>query len=195
MKRLCGLIAVAAFAAVGCSKPAETPATPAAFVATPHGTLIQVMRGIPFPSSNTIFDAQNADPGKPPAPAKPGDTGGNATSQYGALPGYGGWSGVENAAVAIQETANLIMIPGRKCGNGQPVPNDQEDFKKWASELAAAAKEVETFAKAKTFDQDKIDKLTGDLSDACANCHMKYRETPKQPDDRCMVTAAPAAAK
>jgi len=75
------------------------------------------------------------------------------------------------------------------------VPNDQEDFKKWAADLATVAKEVETFAKAKTFNQDKIDELTGKLSDACANCHMKYRETPKQPDDRCMVTAAPAAAK
>jgi hypothetical protein len=192
MKRLCGLIAVAAFAAVGCSKPAEAPATPAAFVATPHGTLLEVMRGIPFPASNIIFDAQNADPGKPPA-AKPGETG--ASAQYGGLAAYAGWTAVENAAVAIEETANLVMIPGRKCGNGQPVPNDQEDFKKWASELQVVAAEIETFAKAKTFNQDKIDELTGKLSDACANCHMKYRETPKQPDDRCMVGAAPAAAK
>jgi hypothetical protein len=139
MKRLCGLIAVAAFVAVGCSKPAEAPATPAAFVPTPHGTLLQVMRGIPFPASNTIFDMQSSDPGKPPA-AKPGDTAGNATSQYGGIAAYAGWNAVENAAVAIQETANLVMIPGRKCGNGQPVPNDQEDFKKWASELALPLK-------------------------------------------------------
>ena len=193
MKRLCGLIAVAALVAVGCSKPAEAPATPAAFVPTAHGTLLQVMRGIPFPASNIIFDAQNGDPEKP-KDAK-GDGSGNATSQYGSIAAYAGWNAVENAAVAIQETANLIMIPGRKCGNGQAVPNDQEDFKKWAADLAAVAKDVETFAKAKTFNQDKIDELTGKLSDACANCHMKYRETPKQPDDRCMVTAAPAAAK
>jgi hypothetical protein len=193
MKRLCGLIAVAAFAAVGCTKATE-PAAPAAaaFTPTAHGTLLQVMRGIPFPASNIIFDAQNGDPEKPKE-AKEG--GGNATSQYGSIAAYAGWNAVENAAVAIQETANLIMIPGRKCGNGQPVPNDQEDFKKWAGELAVVAKDVETFAKAKTFNQDKIDELTGKLSDACANCHMKYRETPKQPDDRCMVTAAPAAAK
>ena len=192
MKRLCGLIAVAAFVAAGCTKPAEAPATPAGFVATPHGTLLQVMRGIPFPASNTIFDAQNADPGKPPAPSKPGESG-NASSQYGGIAAYGGWTAVENAAVAIQETANLIMIPGRKCGNGQPVPNDQEDFKKWAADLASVAAEVQTFAQAKTWNEDKIGDLTGKLSDACANCHMKYRETPKQPDDRCMVTATAAA--
>ena len=193
MKRLCGLIAVAAFVAVGCTKPAEAPA-PAAFVPTPHGTLLQVMRGIPFPASNTIFDMQSNDPGKPPA-AKPGDTAGNATSQYGGIAAYAGWNAVENAAVAIQETANLVMIPGRKCGNGQPVPNDQEDFKKWASELAGVAAEVQKFAQAKTYNEDTALDLAGKLSDACLNCHMKYRETPKQPDDRCMVTAAAPAAK
>ena len=194
MKRLCGLIAVAAFVAVGCSKPAEAPVTPAAFVPTPHGTLKQLMRGIPFPASNLIFDMQSNDPGKPPA--KKGDAAGSATSQYGGLAEYSGWGAVENAAVAIQETANLVMVPGRKCGNGQPVPNDQEDFKKWASELAAVAGEIQTFAQAKKYDEDKILDLTGKLSDACLNCHMKYRETPKQPDDRCMVGgAAPAAAK
>jgi len=192
MKRLCGLIAMAVFAAVGCNKAPEPAAAPAAFTPVAHGTLLQVMRGIPFPASNTIFDAQNGDPAKPKE-SKPGDN--SASAQYGGIAAYAGWTAVENAAVAIQETANLIMIPGRKCGNGQPVPNDQEDFKKWAADLATVAKEVETFAKAKTFNQDKIDELTGKLSDACANCHMKYRETPKQPDDRCMVTAAPAAAK
>ena len=138
MKRLCGLIAVAAFVAFGCSKPAEAPATPAAFAPTPHGTLLQVMRGIPFPASNTIFDAQNGDPGKP-KDAKAGGASGSATSQYGSIAAYAGWAAVENAAVAIQETANLVMVPGRKCGNGQPVPNDQEDFKKWAAELAVVA--------------------------------------------------------
>jgi hypothetical protein len=188
MKRLCGLIAVTAFVAVGCNKPAEAPA-PAAFVPTPHGSLKQVMQAIPFGSSNIIFDAQNADPGKP----KAADAGGNATAQYSAT--YGGWTAVENAGVALQETANLIMIPGRKCGNGQPVPNDQEDFKKWAADLATVGAEVTKWAQAKTFDQDAVDALTGKVSDACSNCHDKYRNTPKEPEDRCMVTAAPAAAK
>ena len=193
MKRFCGLIAVAAFVAVGCNKPAEAPATPAAFVPTPHGTLLQLMRGIPFPASNTIFDMQSADPGKPPD--KKADTTGNATSQYGAIPAYAGWNAIENAAVALQETANLVMIPGRTCGNGQPVPNDQEDFKKWAADLAVVGAEVQKFAQAKTYNEDAALDLAGKVSDACSNCHMKYRETPKQPDDRCMVTAAPAAAK
>ena len=191
MKRLSGLIAVAAFVAVGCTKAPE-PAAPAAFTPTPHGTLLQVMRAIPFPSSNIIFDMQSNDPGKP---VKQGDTSGNATAQYGSIAAYAGWNAIENAGVALQETANLVMIPGRKCGNGAPVPNDQEDFKKWAADLATIGAEVTKFAQAKVYNEDAVLDLAGRVSDACANCHMKYRETPKQPDDRCMVTAAPAAAK
>ena len=108
MKRLSGLIAVAAFVAVGCTKAPE-PAAPAAFTPTAHGTLLQVMRGIPFPASNIIFDAQNGDPEKPKDTK--GDGSGSATSQYGSIAAYAGWNAVENAAVAIEETANLIMIP------------------------------------------------------------------------------------
>jgi hypothetical protein len=190
MKRLCGLIVVAASAAFGCTRSTEAPAPPATTY-TPHGTLAQVMVAVPFPASNTIFDIQTNDPG---APAKPGDTGGNATAQYGGIPEYAGWNAVVNAGVALQETANLIMIPGRKCKNGQPVPSDQDDFKKWAADLAAVGAEVQTFAEAKTYNEDAIIEITGKVSDACANCHDKYRNTPKEPDDRCMVSA-PAAAK
>jgi hypothetical protein len=193
MKRLCGLIAVAAFVAVGCNKAPE-PAAPAAaaFTPTPHGTLLQVMRGIPFPASNLIFDIQSNDPGKP---VKPGDGTGNATQQYGSIAAYAGWNAIESAAVAIQETANLVMIPGRKCGNGQPVPSDQEDFKKWAAELAAVGAEVQKFAQAKTYNEDTALDLAGKLSDACAHCHDVYRNTPKEPEDRCLVKAAAPAAK
>jgi cytochrome c556 len=65
----------------------------------------------------------------------------------------------------------------------------------WAAELAAAGAEVQKFASAKTFNEDAIIELTGKVSDACQHCHDKYRNTPKEPDDRCMVTATTAAAK
>jgi hypothetical protein len=191
MKRLCGLIVVAAFVAAGCTRPAEAPAPAAAPTYTPHGTLAQVMVAVPFPASNTIFDVQTNDPG---APVKPGDPGGNASSQYGGIAEYAGWNAIVNSGVALQETANLIMIPGRKCKNGQPVPNDQEDFKKWAAALAAVGAEVQKFGEAKNYNEDAIIEVTGKVSDACSNCHDKYRNTPKEPEDRCMVSA-PAAAK
>ena len=190
MKRLCGLIVVAAFVAVGCNR-ASQPAEPAAPAYAAHGTLLQLMRAIPFPASNIIFDAQTNDPGKPTKPAE----GGGASAQYGGLEQYAGWNAVENAGVALQETANLLMIPGRKCGNGQPVPNDQEDFKKWASELAVIGAEVTKWAQAKTYNEDQVIEITGKVSDSCAGCHDKYRNTPKEPEDRCLVTAAPAEAK
>ena len=188
MKRLSGLIVLAAFFAVGCNRAQEPAPAPEP---KPYGTLARLMQAIPFPASNIIFDAQSTDPG---APVKPGDTAGNATAQYGGIAEYAGWNAVENAAIALQETANLILIPGRTCGNGQPVPIDQDDFKKWAADLAAVGAEVQKFAQAKTYNEDAILELTGRVSDACANCHNKYRETPDQPKDRCMTTA-PAAAK
>ena len=190
MKRLCGLIVVAAFSAVGCNR-AQEPAAPA-YSPTPHGSLLQVMRSLPFPQSNIVFDMQSHDPG---APAKPTDPSGNASSQYGGIAEYAGWNAIVTAGVGLQETANLILIPGRKCGNGQPVPVDQEDFKKWANDLAAVGAEVQKFGEAKTYNEDAVLELSGKLSDACAACHDKYRNTPKEPEDRCMVTAAPAAAK
>jgi len=191
MKRLSGLIVVAAVVVAGCNKAPETAApAAAAFTPTAHGTLAQVMQAIPFPASNLIFDAQTNDPGKP---VKPGDPSGSASAQYGGIAEYAGWNAVANAGVALQETANLIMIPGRKCKNGQNVPNDQEDFKKWAAALAEVGAEVEKWAAAKTYNEDQVIEITGKVSDACANCHDKYRNTPKEPEDRCMVTAAAAA--
>lgn len=186
MKRLSGLVVVAALAAIGCNRAEEAPAAPPAPTYTAHGNLAQVMQAIPFTASNLVFDMQTVDPGKKP---EAGDTGAGAstTQQFSGV--YGGWTAIENAGVALQETANLISIPGRMCSNGQPVPIDQEDFKKWTANLAAVGAEVQKFAQAKTWtaDSDALIDLTGKVSDACAMCHEKYRDTPDQPKDRCMV--------
>ena len=191
MKRLFGLIVIAAFAAAGCNRPAqETPAAAPAPEPKPYGNLAQVMQAVPFPHSNIVFDTQTIDPGKK---VEPGDTsaGASATAQFSGV--YGGWTAVENAGIALQETANLIMIPGRMCSNGQPVPLDQDDFKQWAANLATVGAEVQKFAQAKTYNEDAVLDLGGKVSDACAMCHEKYRDTPNQPKDRCMVGQAAAA--
>ena len=178
MKKFYALLAAAMFVFVGCNR-AETPApAPAAPVQTPHANLAQLMQGIPFPASNIIFDAQSTDPGAKP---KEGDAAAGATAAYSNV--YGGWVAVENAALALQETANLIMIPGRLCANGKPVPVDQEDFKKWAAKLADAG--AQTLKAAKSRNLDAMVDVSGVVSDACAMCHDKYRETPNQPADRC----------
>jgi len=181
MKRLSGLLVAVMLMFVGCNRaetPAPAPETPAAPTPTAHANLAQLMQGIPFPASNIIFDAQTTDPGAKP---KEGDATAGATAAYSNV--YGGWVQVENAALALQETANLIMIPGRLCGNGKPVPIDQADFRMWAAGLADAGAQALKAAKSRNLDA-MVD-VSGVVSDACANCHDKYRNTPKEPDDRC----------
>ena len=182
MKNLCGLMGVTLLL-VACSSPAPAPsAPPPAPAAQPYATLAQVMRGIPFPNSNLIFDTQTTDPG---AQKKPGEADKGASAQYNSV--YGGWQAVENAALAISETANLIMIPGRLCENGRPVPLDREDFKKFAAGLADAGKAAYKAAQSKNL--DAMVEVAGTVSDACSACHEVYREKPDL-KDRCIPPPA-----
>jgi hypothetical protein len=144
------------------------------------GTLAQIMRAIPFPNSNIIFDVQDNDPAK----KKP-----DANGPY--LGTYQGWEGVENASIALAEFANLILIPGRLCSNGQPVPLQQADFVKFAQALRATGQAE--YAAAKTKSVDAVNKLSDRLTETCANCHDKYRPDSRiggakvGPEKRCMV--------
>ena len=148
------------------AKPA-TPAAPAAAAARPtariHGNLAQVMRGILFPNSNIIFDAQNNDPTKK-----------KADEQFGNP--YGGWQSVENAAIALAESANLLIIPGRVCSNGKPAPNNQADWPKLVQGLRDAS--MASYKAAQSKNMDNIVDAAGTLTEACSACHDKYREKP-----------------
>ena len=156
----------------GCAAaPEEAAGT--GFTPMPHATLAQLMRGIPFPNSNTIFDTQDLDPAN--ADGAGAGPGAGATAAYGDL--YGGWQGVENAALAIAETATLIMIPGRLCENGLPAPVGNADFLMFAEGLRDAG--LEAYRVAQTKDIDAIIDVGGTLSDACAFCHEVYRDKPE----------------
>lgn len=174
MKKLCGVIALT-FLSVSCSQGqpqnTETATTPGAaeFEPRPHANLAQLMRGIPFPASNIIFDAQSEDPG---AAKEPADTSGGATATYSNV--YGGWQAVENSALALAETANLIMIPGRMCENGRPAPIDNEDYRKFAANLADAG--MAALKAAQSRDMDAMVDVSGTVSEACAMCHEVYRD-------------------
>jgi hypothetical protein len=188
MKRLYALIG-ATLLIVACGTPAPAPApAPAAPAAQPYSNLAQLMRGIPFPNSNIIFDTQSLDP-ETLKDKKPGDGAApvGASAQYNSV--YGGWQAVENAALALQETANLIMIPGRLCENGRPVPLDREDYKKFAAGLAEAGKVAYKAAQSKNL--DAMLEAGGTVTDACAACHEVYREKPDN-KDRCTPPAAAA---
>jgi hypothetical protein len=168
-----------AFLATACSSGPDDTAKPAAPVAPATGDLAQMMRGIMFPNSNLIFDAQTNDPG---APKKESSTGGGASATFASV--YSGWQVVEGAAVALAEGADLVLKPGRLCSNGKPVPVDRADFIKFAEGLREAG--VATLAAAKEQSQDKVIEVTDKVADACANCHEVYRDKgPAGSPERC----------
>jgi hypothetical protein len=131
--------------------------------------LLHVMRGILFPASNVVFAAQEdmntwkpaADPSTSPNPL---------TSTY------GGWAAVENASLAIVESANLLLIPGRQCSSGKPAPVERADWIKFVQGLRDAG--MSAYKAAQSKNQDAIVEATGTLADACSACHEVYREKP-----------------
>ena len=150
----------------GCAREAQQPAA-----STPEvrGTLNQVMRGILFPNSNVIFDAEGKDPAAPPDPNDPAAARPSARI-------YGGWEAIENASVALYESANLVQLPGRVCQNGKPVPLDEETFQRGLAALRESSLSAYKVAQAKN--KDGIPEVTEKLAAACATCHDVYRDRP-----------------
>ncbi len=134
----------------------------------PMGTLAQVMRGILFTNSNILFDVQSIDPDNPP----PAAAGGGATSTFAGI--YAGWQVVENAAIALGEAANLIMIPGRLCENGRQVPLSQPNWAQFTQGLRDAADVMLVAARARN--REAASDATNDVADACFFCHEVYRD-------------------
>ncbi|MGA2877703.1 MAG: hypothetical protein ABSG13_02000 [Bryobacteraceae bacterium] len=121
----------------------------------PYGNLKQVMRSVALPNSNIIFAVQENLP---------------KTDMD--------WQKVINAAVAIEELENLIMIPGRIRSNGQPVPVQNPDYAKYAAALVPAGTECLKASLKKS--KDAVGNCTDTLSQACDNCHKVYRDVPQK---------------
>jgi hypothetical protein len=164
------------------SKPAAAKPAAAQPARKPTGTLAQVMRGIYFPNANLIFDVQQNDPGAP----KKKTGSGSATDTYSSA--YSEWEKVENAAVALTDGVDLILLPGRTCQNGKPVPLNQPDFQKFARAMREAGRAALQAARTKS--QEKVSDATNDITDACSNCHEVYRDTgPADSPARCTPPA------
>jgi hypothetical protein len=133
-----------------------------------HTDLLHLMRGIIYPASNVIFAAQSVDP----ATIKPEND--PSTSPNPLTSTYGQWAAVENAGLALAESANLLTIPGRVCSNGRPVPMQNADWQMWVQELRDAG--MASYKAAQSKNQDAILDAAGVVSEACAHCHDKYRE-------------------
>jgi len=161
-----------------CQSAPEAPKTPAAPVAVAEGNLAQVMRAIMFPNSNVIFYVQSNDPAKVKQPPDPS----SATDILAST--YGGWDGVENSALALSESANLLLVPGRKCSNGKDAPIHNEDWVKFVQQLREAGQVA--FKAAQSKNQDNILAAADTLTTSCSGCHEKYRDKPGGVASRCM---------
>ena len=137
----------------------------------PEGNLAELMRAIAFPNSNILFNVQIKDPGAQPKKQTVAQQFDYAEWGTGV---YTGWLAVDQAAVAITETAPLLLTPGRRCQNGKPVPVDAADWKQYVAALADVGKLAYQASKARNF--EAFTDITEKLNDACANCHKVYRD-------------------
>ena len=140
----------------------------------PVGNLALVMRAILFPNSNILFDTQSRDPD---APAETRDDG-TVSATFSSI--YTGWGLVEAASVALAESAQLILTPGRMCENGRPVPVGNADFQQFARELVETGTRAYEIAQRK--DLEAMVEITNEVAGACENCHFVYRKY----EDRCV---------
>src|SRR5579884_1160264 len=110
---------------------APAPAKAAAPQMEVSSNLNQLMRGVIYPASNVVFAAQNLNPAD--VRAAPGQDPSLATDPLAST--FGGWQAVENAGLALSESANLLLIPGRQCANGQPAPIGDPQWLKFVQQL------------------------------------------------------------
>jgi cytochrome c556 len=143
-----------------------------------NATLQQLMKGILYPASNVVFLAQGTNPNDVQPDKDPSAAVNPLASAYGK------WEAVENASLAMNEAANLLLLPGRKCSNGKPVPIGNADWPKFVQGLREAS--MVAYKAAQSKDQDKILDAADKLTTACANCHDRYREK-ANPADRCLA--------
>jgi mono/diheme cytochrome c family protein len=151
------------------------PAPAAASAFPPAGNLAQVMRGILFPSSNMIFNVQTNDPGAP----LPTGTGAQDPSQSFSWVNWGagiykGWDIVDYAAIAVADSAPLLLTPGRRCENGTLVPIDRPDWIKFTQEMAEAGHAA--YKASQSRNQEAVSDVSNQLADSCLHCHEVYRE-------------------
>jgi len=142
-----------------------------------HATLNQLMQGVVYPAANVLFSPQFEDPGHLERP--PSTDPAMATDPLVSV--FGGWQAIENAGLALAESANLLLVPGRICSNDAPVPISDPAWSMFVQELRDAG--LESYAAAKAKDRDKMIELSEAVNDACVHCHQKWR--PRGTAKRC----------
>lgn len=160
----------------GKAAPAAAPAAAPPAAGGPQGipltvatNLAEFMRGLTFPNANIIFNAQIRSPAedKPKMPIPYDYVLWGRTVYY-------GWQAVDEAIAALKETTPLMLMPGRRCQNGRPVPLQNADFKKYVSDLISFTDQLKEVATKR--DADKLAEMADALNTTCANCHSVYRD-------------------
>ena len=168
--------------------------------ARPPGNMAQLMRGILFPSSNLLFQVQTYDPGEPakgsplisrcvrslalgwlpvsawraPRAYQPDTAAFSWVDWGGGI--YSGWELVDYAAIAIAESAPLLLMPDRRCENGKPVPVEGADWIQFTAELAEAGRAA--YRASQSRNREAVSDVTNQIADACLHCHEVYRDKP-----------------
>jgi len=107
----------------------------------PVGTILQLMNGIIVPASNIIFKAPN----DPPKDDKE-------------------WAVIQNNALLLAESGNLLIIPGRAKDDGEWIKDSRLLTDAGAAALKAA----------NTKDIDEVAVVGDQILAACSACHHKY---------------------
>ena len=108
----------------------------------PVGTTLQVMKAMVIPSSDVIFNVPNQAPKDDKE-----------------------WTAVQNSALILAESGNLLMMAGRSKDNGEWM----KDSKALVDAGAAA------FKAASAKDASKLGDVGDDILTACETCHNKYK--------------------
>ena len=140
------------FVIAGARSARAAPAVEAAPVTTPVASIKQIMNGIVMPDAYVIYNAV-----------------GTKTSAKGveeiAPQNDEEWAAVANAAAALIESGNLLLMGNRVVDKG--------DWIKMTREFMDQGKLALEAAEAK--DKDGIVSAGGDLNTSCDNCHAKYQ--------------------
>jgi hypothetical protein len=163
-------------AAFGLSLMAQTPSTNSAQEV--HADLNRLMRGVLYPAANVVFFAQADNP----ADVKPNTGQDPSMATDPLMSTFGGWQAIENASLALAESANLLLIPGRICSNGEPAPIKDPAWATFVQQVRDAG--MKAFKAAQDKDQKKMIDIAETLSAACAGCHRKWRDR-RTPANRC----------
>ena len=152
--------------------------TPVAAPPPVYANMNQLMRGVLYPAANVVFSAQADNPAE--VKFIPGHDPNMSTDPL--TSSFGGWQAVENAALALAESATLLTVEGRRCSNGEPVPVKDPTWTKFVQDVRDAS--MKAYAAAQAKDQDKMIAVADPLNASCTGCHRKWRDR-RMPENRC----------